>query len=103
MFNDVITLETESESTQTDAIGNIVHNSEETEHLCEERQIGRAEFYNAARAGLAPSVIVAMNAWEYDGQQKCWYGGKPYIITRTYKTDRDTVELTLSKKAGVDT
>lgn len=99
MFNHQIVLLTEK-TFATDAFGNPNREYIRTTHLCEEKEIARSEFYNAARAGLKPEIIVSMSAWEYDGQSRCEYGGSEFFITRSYKSDRDTVELTLSKKAG---
>ena len=60
---------------------------------CEVRSIGMNEFYKAAEAGLAPSVVfVLADTAEYKGERRLTWHGRPYQIIRTF-TDGIKIEL----------
>lgn len=62
------------------------------------RSIGLREFYEAATAGLKPSLtLVLANYKDYEGEDVVEYEGREYTITRTYRTN-DRLELTIEER-----
>lgn len=64
--------------------------------------IKRAEFYNAGRSGLSPEFMLTVADIDYDGELECEVDSKRYAIYRTYKVDKDYIELYCTKKLGVE-
>lgn len=65
--------------------------------LCNEESVGRNEFYNAARAGLKPTLIITIKYFEYEGEKRLIYKGKHYQVDRTYSQDKEDIELICSE------
>lgn len=78
--------------------GDKVPETIETPILCDVRSATRAEFYDYADNENRPEYIASINTCEFDNQKVALFRGNKYRITRTYKVDRDLMELTLSKK-----
>ncbi len=66
------------------------------------RSVYANDFYNAARAGLKPElVLVLSNPEDYEGETTAIYGGKVYTVIRVYqRPEKDAVELTLEERVG---
>ncbi len=64
------------------------------------RSVYASDFYEAARSGLQPSVVLVMsNPEDYEGEKVAEYNGKDYTIIRVFqRPDRDEVELTLEER-----
>ena len=52
--------------------------------LCDVLSVTRAEHYSAAANGLKPSIVFAVNKFEYDGQKDVEYEGIMYNVDRSY-------------------
>lgn len=88
----------------TDAVGNTVKAYSERQVFCKTRSVTRSEFYDAAQAGLRPSVVLALSSRiDYEGEDEAVWAGKVYGIIRAYWTDDgDSVELTLEEKTALN-
>lgn len=64
------------------------------------RSVYASDFYEAARAGLQPSVVLIMsNPADYQGEKVVLYNGTEYTVTRVFqRPERDTLELTLEER-----
>lgn len=78
-----------------DEYGNEIQTVTETEVFVLPRGVYNAEFYNAAQAGLHPSITFDMaNKEDYDGQKLIEFEGKDYDIIRTdWTAQRDRISL----------
>lgn len=78
------------------------------------KSVSQNEFYKAGEAGIKASLVVEMNAYEYESQKKVrltlhsytWNGSMPtfleneYQVYRTYRKSKDIVELYLTDKVS---
>lgn len=64
------------------------------------RGIYNAEFYNAAQAGLHPSVTLSLtNREDYEGETLVEFEGKMYDVIRTdWSAQRDGISLILQER-----
>lgn len=85
---------------EDDDIGNQIPAEKKITILCDEKSIGRNEFYNAAAAGLKPSITLVIHAYEYEGQQTVEFKGVRYKVMRTYQVDFEELELTCERVIG---
>ncbi len=101
-MDDIAILRKATES--VDAVGNTIKTYTETQVFCKTRSVTRAEFYDAAQAGLRPSVVLSLStAADYHGEEEAEWHGKVYGVLRTYWTDDgDGIELTLEEKTGLN-
>lgn len=53
--------------------------------LCELESVTRSEHYQAASAGLKPSMVFVINKWDYEGEQDVEFEDKLYKVMRTYQ------------------
>lgn len=83
-----------------DDIGNHIPVESSVTVLCNEKSIGRNEFYNAAAAGLKPEVTLVVHAYEYSGESTVEYEGKRYNVMRIYQSGFEELELTCQKVIG---
>lgn len=83
--------------TQSDAIGNQIPTPRESTVLCELLSVGRQEFYNAAAAGLRPSLIFRIHHYEYSGELKVRFQDQIYKVLRTYATGFEEIELSCER------
>ena len=94
MYDNVATLKAYGTPTY-DAYGNEVENITETTVFVQPRGVYQSEFYNAAQAGLHPSLTLFLsNREDYDGQKVLEFEGKEYNVIRVdWNAQRDGVSL----------
>ena len=83
-----------------DDIGNTVHETAETDVLCDLRSVTRSEYYQASEAGLNPEIVFEINRFEYSGETEVDFNGRRYSVIRTYCPGYELIELTCERKAG---
>ena len=83
-----------SETITEDEIGNQIPVETETTILCGKKSVTRSEFYNAATAGLKPSIVLVVHTYEYEGQQRLEFEGERYKVIRAYEVSTEELELT---------
>lgn len=83
-----------------DEAGNSVAVRTERVVFVKPRSVSRSEFYQAAQAGLQPSVVLVLSfSTDYEGEKVVEWEGREYSVTRTYhRPDRDSLELTLEER-----
>lgn len=100
MWSNELTLIQEPPTTYDD-IGNPIPGVPvETIVFCEVNSIGRNEFYNASLAGLKPSLIFTIHAYEYNDEEKIKFNEKNYKVMKTYLKNTEELELTCEKVVG---
>ena len=94
MYDGVATLKAYGTPTY-DEYGNEVQNITETEVFVQPRGVYQSEFYNAAQAGLHPSItFVLTNREDYHGERLIEFEGKSYNVIRTdWTAQRDSISL----------
>ena len=94
MYDGVATLKAYGTPTY-DEYGNEVQNITETEVFVQPRGVYQSEFYNAAQAGLYPSItFVLTNREDYHGERLIEFEGKSYNVIRTdWTAQRDSISL----------
>ena len=92
MYDSVATLKGEPTVTY-DEYGNEVITYQDTEVYVMPRGVYQAEFYNAAQAGLHPSItFVLTNREDYHGERLLEFEGRLYNIIRTdWTAQRDSI------------
>ena len=69
--------------------------------FCTEKSVGQTETYQARATGLNPELkLVLAHAFEYHGEKQLIYCGERYEILRTYRTETDSIELTVPRVRG---
>ncbi len=66
---------------------------EELKVLCNEKSVGRFEFYQAARAGFKPQLILEIHSFENNNPFEVIFKNKKYSVIKEY-TSKDITELT---------
>lgn len=85
MYDDIITLV---------AIDERGDDAGKSEIFCRRESITRAEHYQAAAVELHPALQFRVADWrDYDGQRFVEYGGRRYIVERTYETRDGGLEI----------
>ena len=94
MYDSVATLKAYGTPTY-DEYGNEVQNITETEVFVQPRGVYQAEFYNAAQAGLHPSITLMLtNREDYSGQKVGEFENKDYNVIRVdWTAQRDSISL----------
>lgn len=94
MFDSLATLKGEPVST-FDTQGNEVITYTDRTVYVRPRGVYQAEFYNAAQAGLHPSItFVLSNRADYDGEKLIEWQGKTYNVIRAdWTAQRDEISL----------
>ena len=94
MYDSVATLKAYGTPTY-DEYGNEVLNVTTNEVFVQPRGVYNAEFYNAAQAGLHPSITFELtNKDDYNGEKVIEWEGKDYNIIRTdWAAQRDAIRL----------
>ena len=89
-----------SETQTLDESLNVVSTYSDRTVYVKPRSVYGSDFYEAARSGLQPSVVLELAApAEYQGERLVVYNGRKYTVIRVYqRPDRDTVELTLEER-----
>ena len=85
-----------------DEYGNEVQGDIETTVFVQPRGVYNAEFYNAAQAGLHPSItFVLTNKADYNGERLIEWEGKSYNVIRTdWTAQRDKISLICEERIG---
>ena len=96
MFDDELTLI--SYQVIPDKTGNQKKSAVKKTILCSVESTTRTEFYNYGDSELRPEYVATINSCEYEDEVEAEFKGKQFVITRTYKADRDLMELTLSRR-----
>lgn len=98
--SDVLTL---IKTTYTnDLLGIPQETTSERDVFCNVESVTRAEFFDAGRNGLNPSLMFNVFAGDYDGEQELRYKGKAYSVYRTYFTQGNEVEIYVTRKGGTN-
>ncbi len=94
MYDSVATLKAYGTPTY-DEYGNEVPNVTETTVFVQPRGVYNAEFYNAAQAGLHPSLTLMLtNREDYEGQKVLEFENKDYNVIRVdWNAQRDGISL----------
>lgn len=94
MYDSVATLKAYGTSTY-DTYGNEIESITETQVFVMVRGVYNAEFYNAAQAGLHPSITFELtNKADYHDEKVIEWEGKDYNVIRTdWTAQRDKIAL----------
>ena len=94
MYDSIATLKGEP-TTSFDEYGNEVITYAERNVFVQPRGVFNAEFYNAAQAGLHPSITFDLaNKLDYNGERLIEWDGKSYNEIRTdWTAQRDRISL----------
>ncbi len=94
MYDSVITLI--QESVKTDEYGDSVKKRKERTVFAELMSIGMKEFYQAQENGKKPELKFKLADYEdYQGEDRLAHEGVIYKIMRTYRTQRNELEITV--------
>ena len=101
MYDSIATLKGEPITTY-DEYGNEVITYTDNEVYVMPRGVYNAEFYNAAQAGLHPSItFVLTNKADYNGERLIEWEGKSYNVIRTdWTAQRDSISLICEERIG---
>lgn len=91
MWRDVIELV--GIETSTNDIGDTVLNRTGSQVFANKKSIRQSEFYQAFAAGLKPELMFEVRTIDYAGQTNLKFGGKEYVIIRTYSKNDEVTEL----------
>lgn len=89
-----------SKTFEFDDIGNQVPIENKTEVFCDVKSVSRSEFYNAATAGLKPSLVFVIHDYEYNNEETVEFENNRYKVIRTYHKSVEEIELTCEKVIG---
>ena len=80
----------------------ILISGERTQEIfCKELSVDRRAFYGYGEKFLRPDIVLIANTFEYSGEEIMEFEGIRYAITRTYERSDGLIELTGTKKAGL--
>lgn len=97
-MDDILTLISEAYTKNT--IGVEVPTETTTDVWAHKRSITRAEWFEGARNGLNPSMVLITPRVNYSGQKLALWQGVRYFIYRTYSADNsDDIELYLERRS----
>lgn len=101
MYDDVATLISYGEST-FDEYGNESIATEKTDVFVQPRGVYSSEFYNAAQAGMKPSITFEMtNREDYAGQQVIEWHDRFYTVIRVdWTAQRDKIALICEERTN---
>ena len=101
MYDSIATLKGEPITTY-DEYGNEVITYSDNQVYVMPRVVYNAEFYNAAQAGLHPSItFVLTNKADYNGERLIEWEGKSYNVIRTdWTAQRDKISLICEERIG---
>lgn len=94
MYDAIATLKKYSAPT-FDTYGNEIATVEEREVFVQPRSVYASEFYNAAQAGMKPTLSLYMtNRADYEGEKVVEFEGREYTVIRVdWKAQRDGLYL----------
>ena len=64
------------------------------------KSVNRAEYYQAAQAGMRTDAIFRVHSAEYDREQQLVCAGEVYDVVRTYGAETEEIELTCKRRDG---
>lgn len=101
MYDNVATLLQDGARTY-DTYGNESINRTERIVFVQPRGVYQSEFYNAAQAGLHPSITLEMtNRADYNGEKRVIFEGVEYDIIRVdWTAQRDKIALVCGERVG---
>lgn len=101
MYDSIATLKG-AQTVTYDAAGNEKIEYQNTQVYVQPRGVYNAEFYNAAQAGLHPSITFELtNRADYHGEKLIEWQGVLYSIIRTdWTAQRDAIRLICEEKIG---
>lgn len=101
MYDSIATLKGPT-SVSFDSYGNETITYESTDVFVMPRGVYNAEFYNAAQAGLHPSITFELtNRADYNGEKIVEFEGKEYNIIRTdWNAQRDRISLICEERVN---
>ena len=91
-----------SEEIEVDDIGNETKKLTEKQIYCQVRSATMREFYQAAQAGLRPSVVLTMQEADYSGEKVVVWRNKAYSVLRVYWNTGDFIELSLEERTALN-
>lgn len=101
MYDSIATLKGEPTTTY-DTYGNEVITYTDNKVYVMPRGVYNAEFYNAAQAGLHPTItFVLANKADYNGEKLIEWNGVYYDVIRTdWTAQRDSISLICEERIG---
>ena len=101
MYDSIATLKGEPTTTY-DEYGNEVITYQDSQVYVMPRGVYQSEFYNAAQAGLHPSItFVLTNREDYHGERLLEFEGRLYNIIRTdWTAQRDSISLICEERVN---
>lgn len=101
MYDSVATLKGVPVSTYDDYGNEVITYTDKTVYV-QPRGVYNAEFYNAAQAGLHPSITFELtNRADYNGERLIEWEGKSYNVIRTdWTAQRDQISLICEERIG---
>lgn len=102
MYDSTATLYKDGAKTY-DTYGNETVTRTQRDVFVYQRGVYNSEFYNAAQAGLHPSItLVLTNREDYEGETLVAFEGKMYDVIRTdWTAQRDGISLVLQERINV--
>jgi len=99
MYDSIATLKG-NQTAAYDAYGNEIITYEETVVFVQPRGVYQSEFYNAAQAGLHPSITFELtNRADYNGEKLIEWEGKLYDVIRAdWTAQRDSISLVCEER-----
>ena len=79
----------------------LINGEKETVIWCGRMSVSTAAFYGYGEKMLRPDILLAVHTEEYSGEEIMEFEGIRYAITRTYERFDGLMELTGTKKAGL--
>lgn len=94
MYDSIATLKSNKTIT-FDSYGNEVITYTDRDVFVQPRSVYNSEFYNAAQAGLHPSITFRLaNKADYQGETLIEWDGRMFYVVRTdWTAQRDTIDL----------
>ena len=101
MYDNVATLKKESGRTYDQYLNEVI-TYEDRVVFVQPRSVYNSEFYNAAQAGLHPSITLEMtNRADYEGETLVEFEGKLYNVIRAdWTAQRDKIALVLEERVN---
>ena len=73
----------------------------ETEVFCNEKSVTSDEFYKSCQEGNEIKAILEIKQVDYSKEQYVFYDNELFKVKRTYKTNREDIELHLIRAEGL--
>ena len=95
-FDTIVELVGKVETT-ADKYGNPIQTVEKRKIYAEKKAVRQSEFFQAATVGFKPEIVLEVNSFEYENEEKCILEGEMFKIYRAYpikNTERTELYLT---------